>query len=182
MALPSGAAFGLHPFDPGVVPPALRLSGRVERQDGRLSLIYHLEGPLQTLRLPPWAQAPGRRDELWTTTCFECFLATGEQGPYWEVNLSPAGHWNLYRLEDYRSGLRPESACGTPSLQLDSGECRLTLRAAIPLPPALAAATRLHLGVTAVIASAAGELSYWALAHPGPEPDFHRRDGFLLRL
>jgi len=27
-----------------------------------------------------------------------------------------------------------------------------------------------------------GALEYWALSHPGPEADFHRRDGFSLRL
>lgn len=40
----------------------------------------------------------------------------------------------------------------------------------------------LELAVTAVVEQAGGALSYWALAHPGRAPDFHRRDGFQLRL
>ena len=27
-----------------------------------------------------------------------------------------------------------------------------------------------------------GTLSYWALAHPSPKPDFHHPDGFVLEL
>jgi hypothetical protein len=154
----------------------------VARQDGRLSLLYRLEGPLEAVRLPLLEPSPGRRDELWTTTCFECFLAVEGQAPYWEVNLSPAGHWNLYQLEHYRSGLRPETGCGDLVPQVEGGGRRLTLAVSFPLPPAIPAAAPLHLGVTAVIQAPGGELSYWALAHPGAEPDFHRRDGFLLRL
>jgi hypothetical protein len=36
--------------------------------------------------------------------------------------------------------------------------------------------------VTAVLQQQSGSCSYWALRHPGPEADFHRRDGFALRL
>ncbi|MEB3264615.1 MAG: hypothetical protein VKJ66_09615 [Synechococcus sp.] len=50
-----------------------------------------------------------------------------------------------------------------------------------PLPPALVEAP-LRIGVTAVLEDRRGGISYWALAHTGPEPDFHRRDSFLLRL
>ena len=37
-------------------------------------------------------------------------------------------------------------------------------------------------GATAVIRSATGKTTHWALAHPGPRPDFHRRDGFALTV
>jgi hypothetical protein len=39
-----------------------------------------------------------------------------------------------------------------------------------------------RLGLSAVIEGAAGELSYWALAHPPGRPDFHRADCFALEL
>jgi hypothetical protein len=154
----------------------------VRREDGSLSLLYRLEGPLELVRLAAVALEPARRDGLWTTTCFECFLAVEGQAPYWELNLSPAGHWNLYRLEDYRAGLRPETACAALAPRLEVGAGTLTLTVDLPLPPAIPAAAPLQLGVTAVIEATAGDLSYWALAHPGAEPDFHRRDGFLLRF
>ena len=52
----------------------------------------------------------------------------------------------------------------------------------LPLPQGLSAAVPLQVGITSVIEERSGRLSYWALAHPGAEPDFHRREAFLLRL
>jgi hypothetical protein len=40
----------------------------------------------------------------------------------------------------------------------------------------------LQVGIAAVIRLAGGGLTYWALTHPGPQADFHRRDGFLVEL
>jgi hypothetical protein len=36
--------------------------------------------------------------------------------------------------------------------------------------------------VSAVIEQHDGAISYWALAHPAGKPDFHHRDGFVLKL
>jgi hypothetical protein len=61
----------------------------------------------------------------------------------------------------------------------------LNLSLTCALPPALitpTAAARLEVGVSAVLQSSSGELSYWAVAHPGSEPDFHHREGFCLKL
>ena len=40
----------------------------------------------------------------------------------------------------------------------------------------------LKLAVSAVIEEVDGQLSYWALTHPGERPDFHNPDGFVLDL
>jgi len=40
----------------------------------------------------------------------------------------------------------------------------------------------LHVCISAVIKSRTGTFTYWALAHPGPEPDFHTRESFVLRI
>jgi hypothetical protein len=39
-----------------------------------------------------------------------------------------------------------------------------------------------ELAVTMVVEEHDGRQSFWALAHPGPEPDFHHPDSFTLRL
>jgi len=36
--------------------------------------------------------------------------------------------------------------------------------------------------VAAVVKLRDGRVTYWALSHPGPRPDFHRRDSFLIKL
>ncbi len=37
-------------------------------------------------------------------------------------------------------------------------------------------------GVAAVVKTVKGGTNYWALIHPGPRPDFHRRNGFILDI
>ena len=108
-ALPSDRLC-LRPFDPSTAPPRLRLEANLRRQGSSLFIRWILSGDLEPLRLPEPVQAPRRLNELWTSTCLECFLARpGDEG-YWELNLSPSGDWNLYRLDGYRQGLRPEAA------------------------------------------------------------------------
>jgi len=38
----------------------------------------------------------------------KAFFAEPGEERYWEINLAPNGHWNVYRLDRYRQGLRPE--------------------------------------------------------------------------
>jgi hypothetical protein len=174
--------FELCPFDGGSASPALQLGGEIHREGRHLLLRLRLAGAIESVHLPAPVAAPARRDGLWATTCFECFWAVEGARPYWELNLSPAGHWNLYRLEDYRDGLRPETGYDLPPHRVVRDVGELTLQLDLPLPEGLAAEAPLQVGITSVIEERSGRLSYWALAHPGPEPDFHRREAFLLRL
>ena len=38
------------------------------------------------------------------------------------------------------------------------------------------------IGLTAVIETATGAKSYWALHHPAEKPDFHHRNGFIHEI
>lgn len=174
--------FSLVPFPGEPHPQGLAFSGAVCRQGADLRIRYRLVGPLQQLRLPPPVDAPERRDLLWQDTCLEGFLALPGESAYRELNLSPQGHWNAYRLQAYREGLAadPEVARLELTLAADSQGWGALLHCT--LPPALAAAPVLELAVTAVIATAAGDLSYWALRHGGATADFHRRGDFCLRV
>ncbi len=174
--------FSLRPFDDATTPLALAFGGQVSREGGQLRLRYRLAGAIDAVRLPSPAPSPARRDGLWSTTCFECFWAIAGERPYWEFNLSPAGHWNLYRLADYRQDLRPEDGVDRPIPRLLRNDGSLALEVDLPLPPAIPAGAPLQVAITAVIEDRHGQVSYWALGHPGAEPDFHDRRGFLLRL
>ena len=61
----------------------------------------------------------------------------------------------------------------------DAARLELSVSAALP---DLAAAPVWRLGLTAVIEEANGAVSYWALAHPSPQPDFHNATSFVLEL
>lgn len=128
------------------------------------------------------ATNPERRDGLWRQTCAELFVgAVGAPG-YLEWNLSPTGHWNLYRFDGYREGGRPEPAIvdAAPHVTRQTGQ--LAVEATLPLAPVRLADLALEVGVSAVIAEKGGALSHWALHHPAERPDFHDRRGFVLRL
>jgi hypothetical protein len=40
----------------------------------------------------------------------------------------------------------------------------------------------LEVAISAVIKLRSGNVTCWALTHPGPEADFHRRDSFIIEL
>lgn len=160
--------------------PELRLGGTIGRQAEILSIGYAIEGDLSRLSLPAPAPKPERKDHLWEETCLELFLAAPGSEIYWEFNLSPSGHWNAYRFASYREGMREEEAISSlPFLvRLEAGVLRLSL--ALDLGGIVAAGMDVEVGICAVVRTTAGKASHWALSHPYPVPDFHRRDGFAL--
>ena len=86
-----------------------QLWGNIKRLDQSiLALDYELVVPADQLIWPAAAASPQRRDELWQSTCLELFIAQPNEPRYWEINLSPSGDWNIYRLSGYRQGLQAE--------------------------------------------------------------------------
>lgn len=170
--------FVLKPFEPETA-PKIAIAGSVSRQGNQLHITYQLEDPSSQVALPTQVAHPERRHELWQTTCLEFFLGLAESKHYWEFNLSPAGHWNCYRFEDYRQGMAEEGAIATLSLNR-VGNSGFT--ATVELGAITPSDAPLALGVTAVIEDMWGMVSYWAIAHTDSEADFHRRDSFVLQL
>jgi len=147
-----------------------------------LDLHYRLRGSTAALVVPAALQQPSRCDHLWQHTCFETFLAIPGEDRYWELNLAPSGAWNFYRLDGYRRNLRPEISCQAVPIQWRIEPELASLQAQLSLPAELAAAERLEVALTAVLERNDLELEYWALCHPAAEADFHRREGFRVRL
>ena len=173
----------LVPFgdDPAAAP--FHLEATAQREGASLQLRYDLRGPLERLRLPPPAPTPEqRRDGLWQGTCFEAFVAEAGAEGYRELNLSPAGHWNLYRLDGYRRGLRPDPLVQALPFQRTRAADHLQLVLTLDLTPLDLAQAPLELALTTVLQHGDGSCSFLALTHPGAEADFHLREGFLLRL
>ena len=180
--------FRLQPFPADDVPPGLSLEGFVNRLEGDLQLSYRLQGAIERVALPELAETPQRKDDLWRSTCLEFFLAEpGGQG-YWEFNLSPSGHWNVYRFTGYRQAMDPELAYTELPFQVKGQRTSLTLDLSLPMPDAALADRPLEMAITAVLAISSvsadqdDTCTYWALSHSGDQPDFHRRSDFRLRL
>jgi hypothetical protein len=178
----SSLSFSLIPFPSGGIPPEVEITGDIGRQGNELSISYVLLGPLSKLAVPAAAKVATRRKSLWKETCFEFFIAAGDADRYWEFNLSPAGHWNVYRFLSYRQGMQEEPAFTSLPLTIRAKPSALELSLVIDLGKIIPTGSTLIVGAGAIIKTARGRRSYWALTHCGPRPDFHLRDSFVLKI
>ena len=172
----------LEPFARSGISTDIEITGIVARRSNTLCIGYLLSGRIENLAIPAPASIPTRRKALWETTCFEFFIAIKGSQRYWEFNLSPAGHWNVYRFDSYRQGMVEESAFTALPFLVQRQPGSVSLDLTVDLEDIIPMDRTLEIAVTAVIKSTGGELSYWSLAHGGAHPDFHRRDGFIIEL
>ena len=149
----------------------------VTRSGDALALRYVAAGAIDAIILPEPA-APARADELWKHSCFEAFLRSESEPGYLELNFAPSSQWAAYRFDSYRNGMAPAEVA-PPRIDVCAGAGRFELLATIALPP-LRAPVRLNLA--AIVEARDGRKSYWALAHPPGDPDFHQPDCFVLEL
>jgi hypothetical protein len=163
-----------HPATP---PDTVRfVTAQIDRDRTGLQLRYVVEADPERLVLPP-AQKPYRADGLWQTTCFELFVLD-EDGSYREFNFSPSTQWAAYRFRAYREG---RELLGVDSPPVIGGWFEpFGLLLSVFIDVEIEAGSRL--GLSAIIEETGGRKSYWALAHPLGDPDFHHWDCFALEL
>lgn len=171
----------LRPFAAAAPPWGLRLEAAATRAGGILEVGFRLAGETAGI-VPDCAPGPGsRRDGLWRDTCFEAFVAVAGEARYLEVNLAPTRDWNVFLFDGYRLGMRPDAAAPDPSRTADRDDGIITASFGLPLASLAPGDRVLEVGLAAVTRHEDGRFVHWALAHPGDRPDFHRREGFLLR-
>ncbi len=152
-----------------------RITGRDENW---LRFRWRIEGASELI-VPKFA-GKGRADGLWQATCFELFLQPDGGEAYCEYNLSPSERWNAYDFTGRREGMTERPMPHEPGCTIRLGSSFAIFDAAIPsggLPVSGCA-----MGITCVIEENGGRKSYWALEHPGAEPDFHDPACFTARL
>jgi hypothetical protein len=172
--------FSLQPFTANQLLPDYTITGDIIRNAHHLSIAYTVVGDLQNITIAAPADTPTRRDELWMDTCFEFFLGVKNSPQYWEFNLSPAGHWNIYRFDGYRQGMQVESAVQTLAFSVERLSDSLAIALDFNLDQIVPGEQALEVAITTVIKYQDGEVTYWALTHTGTEADFHRRDSFTI--
>ncbi len=149
---------------------------------GKFLLHYNILGAIDQLLLPePVPQE--RTDDLWQQTCFEAFIGAPDDPRYLELNLSPSTQWAAYAFESYREGMSDPELVVPPLIESTISADNFQLAATLDLSGLLAMdATRLELGLAAVIAEKNGRKSFWALSHAAGNPNFHDRDCFLHKI
>lgn len=176
--------FFLKPFPGEGNPAGLTIGGSIARRADTLSVRYEVRGDLSKVEIPAAAGAPRRQDRLWEETCLELFLGTTDSEAYWEFNLSPSVHWNVYRFMSYRDreGMREEPAFTSLPFAVRIGPDALELSMELDVGKVIPAGKTIEAGVAAVVKTVKGSTNHWALTHFGPRPDFHRRENFALEF
>jgi hypothetical protein len=122
--------------------------------------------------------------DLWRNTCFEAFVRIEGEEAYHEFNFAPSGQWRAYAFHAYRVPAPLKAPIAWPSIVTKTTTERFELNARL----SLADLSRCHcdsvlyLGLSAVVQTRDGSLSFWALRHSSSRPDFHQGQAFALRL
>lgn len=140
----------------------------------RLEFQIQTKSP-EKLVWPDPIKNPGRKDELWKSTCFELFLGQQNSSSYLEVNASPSGEWNIYRFDSERQGLRPEPGRCQIFTEKSDEIFRIQINIQTDVIPS-------EIGATAVLAWKDRQNQYFSLQHSKPQPDFHNRSDWIWRL
>ena len=172
--------FSLTPFDSNTA-PAIAIKGNIERQHNQLKIEYKLKGALQII-IPKQSDSPTRQYDLWEHTCLEFFLGLKDSTRYWEFNLSPAKHWNVFHFLNYRQNIAEEMAFNSLPFKVLLENDSLLLNLEVNLDKIISPESDLEVGITTVVEDRQQQLSYWALTHPTKKPDFHHRDSFIIEL
>ncbi|MBN3960334.1 DOMON-like domain-containing protein [Nostoc sp. NMS8] len=174
--------FSLQPFPSTESFPKLKITGNISRNANQLAIYYSFGGDLKEIAISSLSNAPSRKYELWEDTCFEFFLSIKDSQRYWEFNLSPAGHWNVYRFDEYRQGMQEEIAFEKLPFIVQNQADSLALALDVNLDKIVSINQEIEIGITTVIKYKDGEVTYWALTHQGAAADFHLRDSFIIEL
>lgn len=171
--------FSLQPFPSDDILPDIKIKSAIAFKNNILDISYTLVGNLADVIIPPPSNTPVRQHKLWQDTCFEFFFGIQNSPAYWEFNLSPAGHWNVYRFKDYRQGMQEEIALRILPFSIQSYPDALSLVLNLDLTAIISVDYSLEVAITTVTKHNDGKVRYWALTHTGSEADFHRRDSFI---
>lgn len=155
----------------------------VVRATNTILLMYGVE-PADTLLLPAYERE--RRDNLWHGSCFELFVKPDSRG-YVEYNFAPLEAWNAYSFVDWRMGRRAYQPDVEPRIvdsrtdgRRESFPARYELD--VVISPDILALAPAAASLAAILQEEDGTMSYWALAHPPGEPNFHHPDCFAATL
>jgi hypothetical protein len=160
-----------HPCESGSSIASVRVE--VSSAGEGLRVAFEFCGAPEALALPT---APLDPAKLWEHTCAELFLAR-EDGGYVEWNFSPTGQVARFGFSAYRARVSTSFEEDLTTLVRRRAES-VQLEASGPMLHGIGRIASASL--CAVVRAPSGTCSYWALAHPKEEPDFHDRRGFIL--
>lgn len=150
-------------------------------QDEKIDVSFTISGDLNRLYVPAISKNPQRLDNLWKRTCFETFVKQSSQSNYIEINASPSGDWALYSFSDYHVDMANarEVKDFKVSAKLDKEKDTLKCWYTVNLKPFHLPQNNLDIGLSCILETDKGELSFWAVNHKKEKPDFHLASNFI---
>jgi hypothetical protein len=157
-----------------------RVRCAVERRlRSTLSAAFEVTGSIDNIVWPD--RSPSAfRFELWQTTCFELFVEVPGTNFYLEFNFSPSTQWSAMKFGSYRGKCTPLRDVQLSLFQTYQEPEKLSVQVEFSTPDLASTVdqTALRTGMAAVIEEKDTNITYWALTHPMPRPDFHKAQGF----
>lgn len=156
--------FELTPHPTTVPTPPFDVWASAERsaafgETATLNLWFGLSAPMSRFLVPQQGAAFARRDNLWQSTCFECFLKEPGESSYIEWNFSPSGDWAAYDFESEREGMEVADVA-PPYLRTEDNFTWWGLGATLSIP----ADVHVAIALSAVIEEKSGQRHYFALS------------------
>jgi len=145
-----------------------------------ITLDYSSNRGTKSLLVPQKETKDFRQWDLWDHTCFEFFIKNRSDDWYLEFNFSPSGAWNAFYISSYRQNEGEYGDLDQLCVSSRVNEETIELISVIPFDkiPLFKAQDftegELEIGITSVLERSDKTLEFWALEHPGEEPDFHR--------
>ena len=143
---------------------------KIEYQADLLKLTYLV--PSHNDLIWPSYSGMVRGNGLWLSTCFELFLGADDQNAYTELNVTPAGTWNCYQFDDYRSGMRIGESWKLKSLETNKRSFSVSFSGQLTY-------SHVRLGPAVILQRKSSRLDYFAISH-AEQPDFHNSKRHVL--
>lgn len=97
--------------------------------------------------------------------------------------MSPSRNWNVYVIDAYRQvNMREETEFTQLPFDFEITNEKMSINMSVDINPIIQPEMDLDIGIAAIIQKKDGGESYWALAHPTPQADFHTLESFILSL
>ena len=125
--------FELVPHPSSIPSPPFTVWANAERSGAfgstaTLNLWFGVSAPMSRFLVPAADHELSRRDNLWQSTCFECFLKGDGKEAYQEWNFSPSGDWAAYDFEAEREGMELAGETLTANSELDKVQLKGKVR------------------------------------------------------
>ena len=154
----------------------LTIVSRLTFDSNNISLHFKISGAVKKYQIP-LKENLKRANNLWKATCFELFLANSKTQSYYEINISPTLHWNIYRLETYRAEPKELISSSKPIIEIKEDEKSYEIDFELECKELdLVEFDQYNLAV--ILLNKQNEREFWAVNPVGERPDFHDRGGF----